>query len=594
MVGLLAIFFWLFAVAPVPAQVDQNSGWELLLNNDFKSAAAIFRNTLTQKPGDEDALCGLIFIAETTQDYASYKESVKKLIDNAVSQEQYIDLFGHLYERKPEEVLMMNIPEALKVSDRFALADSIFEKRLFAESEKILRSVIGNYEWSVIGPFANVSGSGFLETPKVETADFHVDSVYYNEFGFELQWNKRIKRDPNGIVNFHSVLPTSSEGSYYANTFLEVPADRDLQIRVARSAPIKIWLDGDLVFQQNGNIHYNWDYEIASLKVKAGTHRLLVKMASLPEGGSDSKLQLNFHEQQDDGSGTSDESYNDEEYGYQGYFMAPMFALRLTDHNGKLYQDIGSSFKGRYQAQNYSVEVRRTPLIYFYNNNITTSPDVLRNYYLLSKSYLKYGFNEEGEAAFAKILEQHPNSLFFKYLLAKFFAVNNKGEKAEELISEMKEDKTPIFPLMASKLAEIDEEKNEAEYLAALDKLLDVSPTHWKTIYAKLDHFSKKGKTEEKRAFIKKFLEKHPNKKYKKRLEPFLKDDSYKPSSYKPKTDKAREKEAKKAMKKLKKEFKTDTYFTVIDYFKRKEKTEQVLKTLRWLDRHSTSFYLVP
>ena len=73
----------------------------------------------------------------------------------------------------------------------------------------------------------------------------------------------------------------------------------------------------------------------------------------------------------------------------------------------------------------------------------------------------------------------------------------------------MQEDKNPIFALMATKLDEIDEEKNEVEYLATLDKLLTVSPTHWKTIYAKLDYFSRKGKTAEKRAFIKTFLEEH-------------------------------------------------------------------------------------
>ena len=417
-----------------------------------------------------------------------------------INREQYFDLFGHLYERKPEEVIQMSIPEALKVGDRVFLADSIFAQRRFAESEKILRSVIGNYEWSVIGPFQNVSGSGFLETPEVETSDFHIDSIYYNESGFKLHWNKRMMRDPNGIVNFHSVLPTTTEGSYYANTFLQVPEDRELQFRIARSAPMKIWLDGDLIFQQNGNIYYNWDYEIVNLKMKKGTHRMLVKMAPLSEDGSDSKLQLSFHEQHDNGAKDSEEDSYDDKQPYQGYAMAPTFALRITNKEGRVYQDIGSSFDGDFQALEYQVEISRTPLISFYNNVITKSPNQLRNYYLLCKAYLKYGFNAEGEAVFSNILDDHSESLFFKYLLAKFYSINNKGEKSEELISGMQEDKAPIFALMASKLDEIDEEKNESEYLAALDKLLDVSPTHWKTIYAKLDHFSKKGKTEAKAA----------------------------------------------------------------------------------------------
>ena len=259
---ILALFFTLFSLLPsgnlLWAQVEQLSAWQLILNNDFKTAKRVFKNNLELNPNDENALCGLIFIAETTQDYASYKKYIKLLIEIGNNQEQYLSLFGHLYERKPEVILKMNVPEALKVGDRLALADSIFAKRRFEESKKILRSVIGDYEWSVIGPFENVSGSGFLEEPVVEQSDFHLDSVYYNESGFELKWNKRLFRDPNGIINFHAVLPANEEGCYYANTFLEIPDDRNLQFRVARSAPMKIWLDNDLVFQQNGNIYYNW------------------------------------------------------------------------------------------------------------------------------------------------------------------------------------------------------------------------------------------------------------------------------------------------------------------------------------------------
>jgi predicted negative regulator of RcsB-dependent stress response len=573
----LCLVFLCISFPVLQAQVSQALGWESIVNNNFKAAANCFQKILAENPKDENALCGLIFIAETTEDYAGYKKYIKQLIDSGVNQEQYIDLFGHLYDARPEEVLGMDIPEALKVGATFRLADSIFSKRRFSESKEIMRSVIGDYEWSVIGPFDNVSGSGFVETPEVETVPFDLDATYKNDSGFELKWNKRIIRDPNGIVSFHSVLPATSEGTYYGNTFITVPEDRKVQFRIGRSAPMKIWLDGDLIFTQPGNIDYNWDYEVLRFDIKKGIHRLLVKMAPMPEDGSDSKLKLNFHEQSDNGSSASNE-YGESNNAYRGFYMAPTLALRITNEEGKLWKDISSSFEGDFQQQKYKVTETRTPLLFFYNNEIASSPNSLRNYYLLSKSYLKYGFNEEGEAAFAKIAEAHKNSLYFKYLLAKFYAINNKGEKAEELISEMNEEKAPIFPLMASKLAEIDEEKNEVEYLEALDKLLTVSPTHWKTIYAKLDHYSKKGKTTEKRDFVKQFLEKHPEKKYKKRLEPFLKDDSYKPSSHKPTTDKEREKSAKKAMRKLKKEFKIGTYMTVLNYYKRKEKTEQVLK----------------
>ncbi len=565
----------------VSAQTVHRSGWELVMDNDFKGAATAFEQALSQNPKDVSAMTGLLFVAETRQDYASYKKYTRKLIESGVETEAFFRLFGHLYERRPEEILHLDLPEALKLADRMVLADSLFEQRRFAESEQTKRSVIGNYEWSVIGPFENVSGSGYAETTSIEDSPFYIDSTYVNEAGIKLQWNKRVVRTPTGIVNFHSVLPATSEGTYYANSFLYFPEDRQVQFRLARSTPMKIWLDDDLVFQQNDNLFYSWDYEAVHLNIKKGWHRVLIKMAPLPKDRSDSKLRLGFHEQYDNGAGPSDDNsygYYDDPYSYRGYQRAPTFALRLTDANGRVFTDVKSSFLGSHSPQQYKVTSERTTLLPYYHDKIDTSPEQWHWYYLLCKSYMKYGFAEKAEPLFAQYAEAQPNSLFFNYLLAKCYTANNKGEKAEELISSMNEEKTPIFALMATKLDEIDEEKNEEAYLAALDKLLTVSPTHWRTIYAKLDHFSKKGKTEEKRQFIKSFLDKFPDKEYKKRLEPFLKDDSYKPSSYKPKTDKEREKEAKKAMKNMKRKFKTEDYRTVIEYYKRKEKTDQVLK----------------
>ena len=155
------------------------------------------------------------------------------------------------------------------------------------------------------------------------------------------------------------------------------------------------------------------DYEIISLPIKAGIHRLMVKMAPFPKSGSDSKINLNFHEQHDNGNDVAEEEYAGESYGYGGYSLPPMFALRLTDKTGKVYGDISSSFVGDFEAHNYEPKVDRTPLIHFYQNKISDFPDQLMNYYLLSKSYLKYGLNEEGEAAFAEIMKEHSYSLYF-------------------------------------------------------------------------------------------------------------------------------------------------------------------------------------
>lgn len=563
---------FLFFLSPsLNAQVHRIEGWEHIQNEDFVAARASFLSTLKQKPKDVDALCGLIFIDETRADYAEYKKHIRQLIDAKADLPHYFGLFNQLYEEEdPTAILAMDIPEELKLGARSDWADSLFFDRKFKESILAMRDIQGDFDWSVIGPFNNVSGSGYVEEWPIEREAFSLDSTYQTD-DFELKWNQRILRSPWGDVVFKDALPAKNEGTYYANTFLTIPEDRKVQLRIARTAPMKIWMDDDLIFQQNKNISFGSDFERVEITLSKGTHRLLVKLAPLPEEGSNSKLDLSFHEQQDIGISSR---YRFSNYEYN---RNPSFSIRITDLKGVAFKDILSSFEGQYLRQNFAAITSRTPLISYFKHKIEAQPEDLKNYYLLAKAFLKYGLKTEGEEVFASFAEAQP-SFFLHYLLAKFYVVNNKGEKAEVLISGVDEKKLPIFAVMQAKLMEIDKEKKEEEYLEALDKLLAVSPTHWKTIFAKLDYFAEKGKTKEKRFFIKQYLKEHPNKKYKKRLKPYLEDDSYKPSSYTPRTDKEKDKEAKEAMKRMRKKFIVDDYAAVIDYYKNKEKTDKVIK----------------
>ena len=561
------------------AQVDQN-GWNLIIQNDFTAAKASFEAELKADPKNEDALAGMIFIAETVQDYKLYKKYSNALIESYWDDALFC-LFGHLYEAEPEKMIKQLNNEQLKARFRFALADSLFQKRKFEASGDLMRSVIGDYDWSVIGPFTNISGSGFIETTAVEEEPFDINSTYQNENEVELKWVKRNLRDPDGIVKFQDVLPSSSSGMYYANTFITSPNDRMTQLRIARSTPMKIWLDNDLIFENRNNISYNWDYEIVQLELKAGTHRLLVKCAENPDYVQNNTISLSYNDGYDEGEGYyNPNNYYNYNNNYQGYNPTGgiSFGIRITDENGKVYQDIASAFVDSFKSTDYKITLQDQVLINHFKKEIEKDPDDLKNYYYLCKAYFLYDFIDEGEAYFHSVFTAHKEEAFFRYLMAKFYAANEKGEKAEALISGLDKQKTPFFAILESELSKIDQEKNESDYIASLDQLLDVSPTNWGVISTYLEFYTKKGKTEEKKQFIEDFLLRFPEKDYKKRLEPYLKDDSYKPSSYKPLTDKEKEKNAKEAIKRMKKTFKVSDYTTVISYYKQNDKVENALK----------------
>ncbi len=572
------LFFQVLFSNLLNGQVDRN-GWNLITQNDFKAAKSIFEDQLKANPKNQEALTGLIFIAETVQDYKEYKKYSTALIES--NWDHYIfGLFGHLYEGEPDKMIKKLSSERHKAGFRFSYADSLFRKRKFKASEKLLRTVIGDYDWSVIGPFTNVSGSGFIESTAVEGSPYNPNKVYQNEREVELKWVNRKLRDPNGIVKFKDVLPASSTGMYYANTFITNPKDRTIQLRIARTTPMKIWLDDDLVFENRNNISYDWDNEIVEFNLKAGTHRLLVKCASYSDYDQNKTISLTYNDTYDEGEGYYDPN-NYSYYSSNNYYSSSggvSFGIRITDTNGKVFQDLESSFESNFKSTKYEVEFKDYYLISYFKENIEKNPNDLKNYYYLCKAFLMYNFIEEGEAYFNKVHKEHKDEVFFRFLLAKFYATNGKGEKAESLISGLEEEKTPFFAIMASELSKIDQEKNESEYLATLDKLLQVSPTNWGIISDYLEFYGKKGKTDEKKEFIEDFLVRYPEEDYKKRLEPYLKDDSYKPSSYKPLTDKEKEKKAKAAQKRIKKSFSISDYSTLISYNKDKDKIDNALK----------------
>ena len=61
--------------------------------------------------------------------------------------------------------------------------------------------------------------------------------------------------------------------------FFESENSENIQLRISRKYPIKVWLDGQLIFSNNEVIRYEWDGEIVNLELGAGEHELLIKYA---------------------------------------------------------------------------------------------------------------------------------------------------------------------------------------------------------------------------------------------------------------------------------------------------------------------------
>ncbi len=560
----------------------QRSGWDHILDDDFVGAKSLFEAELKQNPQSERALVGLLFLAETVQDQENYERYANRLITDAW-QPHYVWLFGHMYTDNPSVILKQNLPENLRLPFLAQQADTLFRYRKFAESLAGNNYLVPDWNWAVAGPFTNVGGSGFVETSAVETRPFALSDQFVNEAGIEFSWLRREVRRPGGLVSFAQLPNSPGLASYYANTFITVPSARRVALRITRGEPIKIWLDDQLVLERPRLSAPNlWGLEMLSFDLPAGTHRLLVKISEFPEDDSDSRIRLNFNDMYNDGD---DEDSYDEDNNYSsnraGRLQGTGFVLRFTDPaSGKLFTDITSAYEGTYSpaAKPWNAEFRQGEYLDFFQKNATAQPSDFWRQYLLAKAFAKCKATEEGEEYFAHYLAQHPGSAAAKFLLAKFFDANDKGERAEALLSEMDTVTAPTFAEHYVRLLKINKEQEEAEYLAALEHILELSPTNWPILNHYLEFLKDKGRKDQIKAYVRSFLDKHNTPLWKYRLEDYLEDESYKPESYKPKTDKEREKDHRQAEKRLKKTFSMSDQFEMIAYAKRKEKVADVLR----------------
>lgn len=581
---LLTVFFFLTNTA-LPAQ----TGWDFIGKNDFVAAAPAFQAELRRNPANLPALVGQMFLAETVQDHDTYERAARQLLATT-DQPTLLWLFAQMYGGSPETMLHRpGLPENLRVPFALQQADSLFKYRRFDESRALLATVLHDWNWSLTGPFDNPSGSGFVEKTPVETAPFDPAAQFRNAQGITFGWLRRQLRSPGEPVTFEH-LPTSLHlSTYYASTFLTVPTARRTTLRITRGEPLKIWLDDQLLLERPRRANPDLaDLETVTFDLPAGTHRLLLKLSEFPEDDVEAKIKLDFNDLQNDGDaadGDADQNFPEKNTALSvGLSGRSGFVLRFTDPaTGQLMTDLSSDYEGSYNpaVSPWAAEFQDCPYPTLFQ---AAAGRELWQQYLLAKTWAKLRDLERSEEYFARLAEAQPGSAFAKFLLAKCYGLNGKNERAERLLTSLDTTATPTFAEQYMQLQKIDEQKEETRYIGALERLLEISPTHWPVLSRYLDFLKEKGRQEQIQRVVSVFLQKNPAPKWSSRLDDYLKDESYKPESFKPKTDRERERTFRQAEKRLRRTCTIADFRTVLAWQKQRDRHADALDTYnKWL-----------
>ncbi len=479
----------LFFVTVTLITYSQNTGWDLIKSNDFVEAKNVFLEVLKKDSTDLEALHGLMFLSESSSDLLSAKKHVKTIVNNSPEENFYIT-FKPLYSGKTDKLVdRTDFTMRGKLTAYNNQASKLYGARKYKEANVEYSKYVRNFNWSFIGPFVNESGYGHKQIYAVENQEFDSSTYYFNEDKNYIKWVKPSHVDESLDLFFRDHLGEGiGSPTYYANSFFTTGKEERVQVNVSRSWPMKIWLDDVLIFESDEKINQLWDNETVELDLKKGTHRFLIKYSALPS--VDDRYQIfNFK----DGTGYGDAS----------------FTFRLTDTLG-IPIDFTNEKSVYEKGGVFNQSLSSFPQIGYWESEINKNPDDWFNYYALARFYSRASLYDKGEERFRQIYKKHPESVFFQYLLSKFYAYNGKIEKMYLLLNGVDESKTPIYELMFEKFSELDIKDDKEVWFAELNDLNKVSPGNWDVIKNFITYYDTNGDDVKRDDYIKAMMKKYP------------------------------------------------------------------------------------
>ncbi|MCP4229571.1 MAG: tetratricopeptide repeat protein, partial [bacterium] len=131
-------------------------------------------------------------------------------------------------------------------------------------------------DWQIIGPFDNEGKHG-LDAVYGPENGVNLNGVYEGK-EYEVSWRRLPYPSPNGFYELTPVMRPNKFGTVYLATSVKSPERRDVFLMAGASGASKVWLNGELVLEEN---EYNtglYDTYAIPVTLEAGDNLLLVKL----------------------------------------------------------------------------------------------------------------------------------------------------------------------------------------------------------------------------------------------------------------------------------------------------------------------------
>jgi len=245
-------------------------GWEQVWRNDHAKARAAFSAALTANPREAQALCGRALLneaegleAEALADWLRFYQvapggwQAMAYWSHVVRLAEHTGRYTALDAAATAVLAAKTAPPELRASARLALAAAAQRQGRVADADAVYAKMGYLRQWRVIGPFDNVSHSGFAKAFPPE-AELDFTKSYPGIDNQPVSWQPLRLVTREGRCDLGLCLGDDSEPAIndaaavcYAATAVYVPTAQPVRLCLVPAGASKVFLNGRLMFSDD-------------------------------------------------------------------------------------------------------------------------------------------------------------------------------------------------------------------------------------------------------------------------------------------------------------------------------------------------------
>ncbi|SHL36130.1 Transglutaminase-like superfamily protein [Chitinophaga jiangningensis] len=471
---------------------DYEKAWEALHKNDFKSATIYLEKTIKSGgPKKNSAIVTMILLKnmigydnDFTSQYFNPLKALKNPAPYAYAMWFLNPVLGQYGVKTGVQLenLQQLCADTLNYNGSINAAATYFmglqnscanNKK---EAARWYHAIGALEEWSYVGPFDNVMGSGFdkdygpLKSPQGTAFTSSNNNSPVN-------WFSPLYTTREGWNEVSSFFPVRSAVGY-AQTFVNAPADMDPILCMGATAAMKVWVNDKLVMSQPQEMVTEMDWWKVKVHLNKGFNRVLVQI------------------------------------GFTENTSHPNFILRFTDdHYRPLKGLVSQPLAEKYQTDMSASAPELIPHFAedYFRKQLALQPEDPINAVLLSRVFIRNQEWDKAKSVMKNWYKTFPKDAFLLNYYVECMSGANDRSDYEEGLETLKNMLPDNYWVLYSKAVKLENEKSYSEAMELVDKMITIEGERSVTTLKKLQLFAMQKKLDSMVQQLKFAYEKYPD-----------------------------------------------------------------------------------